>query len=196
MSRAKQPNSLIIGVFLAGLALGSCATGGPVVSVSNDDYAVSYDLQEIRAATEHADIQVTVVGPALFGLGKDESARRIVSLMQPEGSRSWPYFNLQETAKPDRPINRVVLVFYPANDLQAKRVCDGETGSKPARPNQIIVFAVLCRGGQPMAQALGVTGLTGSADRAVAQLLRQVVLVLFNNAPIIEPSHGYPGGLL
>ena len=186
-----------------GLALGGCSNVGPaagellgVTSVSNDDYAVSYDLQEIRAATEGGGIPVAVVGPPLFGLGKDESAHRIVSLMQPAGSRFWPHFSLQETARPDRPINRVVLVFDPANDLQAKRVCDGNTNNKPTRPNQIVVFAVLCRGGQPMAQAFGTTGSTGSADRAVAKLLQQVVLVLFNNASIIEPSHGYPGGLL
>lgn len=190
-------------MFLAGLTLGGCSNGGPaaeesrgVTSVSNDDCAVSYDLQEIRAATRGWGHSGGCGRPPSFGLGKDESAHRIVSLMQPAGSRSWPRFTLQETARPDRPVNRVVLVFDPANDLLAKRICAGETSNKLARPNQIVVFAVLCRGGKSMAQAFGTTGSTGSADRAVAQLLQQVVLVLFNNAPIVEPSHGYPGGLL
>ena len=89
----------------------------------------------------------------------------------------------------------LVLVFDPANDVNAAKVCKGDTRTGMHVAGRIAMFAVYCRNDLPMSQAVGRTAATRPEDPAVGQLFRDVFQTLFTDAPINQPNQGYPGGL-
>jgi len=116
--------------------------------------------------------------------------------MQANVSPPWPLFVPEKPGKDGSPAYRLVLVFTPPADLDAGSVCRGDARAGAPRSGQLVVFAVYCRNDRPMSQALARTAARGLDDQAVGLLLRQLFPVVFSAAPIIEPVHGYPGGLM
>lgn len=186
---------------LASSLPGACAGRGSqsaspfATSVSNEDYAVQYDLQDIRAASDGSGLPVVMAGAAFPGLAEVDLGPRLLATMQSAAPHSRPAF-VPASAAPARQAYRLVLVFDAAPGLTARRVCLGETGSGVPATGRLEVFAVCCRGVVPMSQATGRARAAGPDDPALRQLFKALLATLFSDAPVVRPYHGYPGGLL
>jgi hypothetical protein len=182
-----------IGIALLAAAVIPCP--GQAATVSSEDYAVQYDYDEFRAASDGKNFSVVMAGNPFPALAAEDVARRLLPVMQANKPRPRLTFSYDRTAGTQRPDYRLVLVFDAANDLGAGRVCNGETRFKTHRPGQVDVFAVYCRDDKPMSQAIGRTAASGPEDKALAQLFAQLFQVVFSDAQIVRPFNGYPGGL-
>lgn len=182
-----------IGVALTAAAAIPCI--GHAATVSSEDYAIQYDYDEFRAASDGKNFSVVIAGNPFPALTAEDVARRLLPVMQASKPRPRLTFSYDRTAGAPRPDYRLVLVFDAANDLGADRVCNGVTRFRPHRSGQIDVFAVYCRNDMPMSQAIGRTAASGPEDKEVARLFVQLFQVVFSDAQIIRPFNGYPGGL-
>lgn len=184
---------LVVAAALIGPLIGGCTAGG---IVSSEDYAVQYDYAEFRVASDGGDFPVIIMGNPFPDLGTDEAGRRLLASMQANRPRSRMTFALAATTPaPSRPAYRLLLVFDPAHDVIAGSVCRGGARVGPHAAGRISVLAVYCRNDLPLSQAVGRTAATGPDDPAVGRLFRHVFLTVFSDAPIVQPDHGYPGGL-
>jgi hypothetical protein len=180
-----------IGRFAAiALSLGACSDGQRGVSVSSEDYAVQYDYSEFRAATDGKDFPVLLAGDPFPDLALEEANRRLLAAMQANRPPARLIFTLGR-----RSTYRLVLVFDPANDMNAAKACRDDMRVGPHVAGKLVLFAVYCRGGLPMSQAIGRTTAAGPEDPAVGRLFRDVFLTVFTDADINRSDHGYPGGL-
>jgi hypothetical protein len=171
---------------------GGCTDTGRVSSVSSEDYASQYDYNQFRLASDGRTFPVLIVGNPFPQLGSGDADRRLLAVMQAHKPRPRLTFTLEKAG----PGHRLVLVFDPANEVGAARVCKGEATSGRHVPGQLSVFAVYCRGDVPMSQAIGRTTAGTPEDRDVARLFDDLFRTVFSDAPNIQPNHGYPGGLL
>jgi hypothetical protein len=182
-----------IGVALVAVAAIPCL--GHAATVSSEDYAVQYDYDEFRAASDGRNFSVVIAGNPFPALAAEDVARRLLPVMQANKPRPRLTFSYDRMAGVRRPDYRLVLVFDAANDLGADRVCNGVTRFKPHRSDQVEVFAVYCRNDVPMSQAIGRTAASAPEDKEVARLFAQLFQVVFSDAQIVRPFSGYPGGL-
>ncbi len=172
------------------LMLGACADGSRAVSVSNEDYAVAYDYNDFRTATDGKEFPVLIAGRPFAGLTTEETARRLLPVLQANKPRPRLTFVLQATGT-----YRLVLVFDPASGATAGRVCKGDTGSGPHVAGQVTVFAVYCRNDLALSQAIGRTSAASPEDPAVGRLFRDVFQTVFADGQMNQPNQSYPGGL-
>lgn len=164
-------------------------------TISSEDYAVQYDYDEFRAASDGRNFSVVVAGNPFPALAAEEVARRLLSVMQANKPRPRLTFTYEKVVEAQRPDYRLVLVFDAANDLAAERVCNGVTRFKPHTPGRVDMFAVYCRNDMPMSQAVGRAAAVGPEDPQMARLFKELFAVVFSDAQIIRPNNGYPGGL-
>ena len=177
------------------LLLAALADPAAAATISSEDYAVQYDYDEFRAASDGKNFSVVMAGNPFPALAVEDVARLLLPVMQANKPRPRLTFSYAGTADAQRPDYRLVLVFDAANDLAAGRVCNGVTRFKPHRPGRVEVFAVYCRNDTPMSQAIGRTTASGPEDAEVAALFKELFAVVFSDAQIIRPFNGYPGGL-
>jgi hypothetical protein len=171
-------------------SLGACCSTGSGVSVSSEDYAVPYDYDEFRAAVDGKEFPVLIAGNPFPDLAADEVNRRLLPVMQANKPRP------RLTFVPGQGRSyRLVLVFDPANDMNAAKVCKGDARTGTHVAGRIAMFAVYCRNDLPMSQAVGRTAAARPEDPSMAQLFRDVFQTLFTDAQINQPNQGYPGGL-
>ncbi len=164
--------------------------------MSSEDYAVQYDYSEFRAASDGRDFPVVVVGNPFPELGRDETGRLLLAAMQANRPRPrLTFVPVAASVAPQPPAYRLALVFDPVNDVTAGGVCRGSARAGTHTPGRIAMLAVYCRNDLPLSQAVGRTLATGPDDPALARLFQDVFQAVFSDAPIIQPDHGYPGGL-
>ena len=173
---------------------GACTDAGGSVRVSSEDYASQYDYNQFRLAGDGRTFPVLMAGNSFPQLGADDADRRLLVVMQANKPRPRLTF-VQEKAGPDAG-HRLVLVFDPANQVGATRVCKGDAAFGPHVAGQLSVFAVYCRGDVPLSQAIGRATAATPEDRDVARLFDDLFKTVFSDAPNVQPNHGYPGGLL
>ena len=171
---------------------GGCSDAGRPTRVSSEDYASQYDYDQFRQASDGRAFPVLIVGNPFPELGSGDADRRVLAVMQASKPRPRLTFAPESTSLG----HRLVLVFDPANEVGAARVCKGEASSGRHIPGQLSVFAVYCRGDVPLSQAVGRTTAETPEDRDVARLFDTLFQTVFSDAPNIRPNHGYPGGLL
>jgi hypothetical protein len=172
---------------LALLLLGACASSTSPV-IGGADYAPQYDFGEFFAATDRKTFRVIVSGNPFPQLSQQEMQRRLLPVMQANRPRPRLTFTYDVPAELPRPDYRLVMVFDAANDLTAARVCAGEIRHRPRPPEpsgRFAVFAVYCRNDEALSQTTATTPATGPEDPRVGQLLSQLFLVLFTDAPMI-----------
>lgn len=177
------------------LVLGGCATSAGVIG--GYDYAPQYDFSEFYAATDGKMFRVVIDGNPFPDLSQSEMQRRLLPVMQANRPRPRLTFTYDIPDEPPRPDYRLVMVFDAANDLTAARVCAGQVFHKPRSQSDIgrfSVFAVYCRNDQALSQAIASTPATSPEDPRVGQLLAQLFLVLFTDAPLHgRPRFPFPG---
>src|SRR6478609_2602180 len=110
-----------IAALLSGLtALPGIAVAGPI---GGNYYATQYDYREFFAATDGKQFQVVLAGNAFPGLDPETVARALLPAMQAAKPRPALTFTYARPSPPPSPNYRLVLVFDPANDLNAYPVC-------------------------------------------------------------------------
>ena len=169
-------------------ALGACTGSG--VSVSSEDYAVAYDYNEFRAQADGREFPVTIVGNPFPELSSQETARRLLPVMQANKPRPRLSFTLDRQSP-----YRLVLVFDPASDVTAAKACQGEARTVSPLAGRIVLFAVYCRNGSPLSQAIGRTTAARPDDPAMGRLFGDLFQTVFPDGQISQPNPGYPGGL-
>ena len=86
-----------------------------------------------------------------------------------------------------------MLVFDPANDLNSDSVCKGTTRFKPSQPGVFNVYAIYCRNDMTMSETTAWTPASGPNDPRIAQLFRELFMVIFSDSPSLRPNQG--GGM-
>jgi hypothetical protein len=161
-------------------------------TVGGADYAIQYDFSEFFAATDLKTFRVVVSGNPFPRMPLDEMHARILPVMQANRPRPRLTFTYQVPVEPPRPDYRMVLVFDPANDLGAQRVCDHDFRHKPPTPGRVYVFAVYCRNEQVMSQTTAWTEASVPEDRRLGQMFGELFLVLFTEFPPRRFDRGRP----
>jgi hypothetical protein len=180
--------SKIVAALAAAMALPvvveAATLGGPY-------YATQYDYREFYAATDNKPFQVVLVGNPFPGLTIDQTAQRLLPVMQankPPPHLTFTYDVPVETPHPDY---RLVLVFNPAANLSGDAVCNGGKRLGPASPGRVYVFGVYCRNDLALSQVTGWVNASVPDDPAVGDLMKDLFNVLFDRSPGLLPQHGH-----
>jgi len=163
------------------LLLLATATASRAQTVGGFDYAPQYDFSEFWAATDGRRFRVVFAGNPFPALPLEEAKRRLLPVMQANKPRPDLTFTYEQPPEELRPDYRLVLVFDPANDLGAARVCNGQAFFRPATPGRIYVFGIYCRNDLALSQATAWTAATGPDDPRMGALFAQLFLVLFDD---------------
>ena len=92
-------------------------------TISSYYYATQYDYRDFFAATDGKQFQVVLAGNAFPGVDPETVARALLPAMQAAKPRPALTFTYAKPSPPPSPDYRLVLVFDPANDLNAYPVC-------------------------------------------------------------------------
>lgn len=168
-------------LWLALLAAAMPTASALPATISGVDYAVQYDWQEFYSVAYNKSFRVVLLGNGFPQMSPDESAGRLLPILQASKPRVPLTFTYDTPAEPQRPDYRLVLVFNPANDLGADPVCRGGKRFRDARPGEVYVFAVYCRNDQAMSQGVGRATAAGPDDPRVADLLRDLLRSVFDD---------------
>jgi hypothetical protein len=152
-------------------------------------YATQYDYREFFAATDGKQFQVVLAGNAFPGVNPETVARALLPAMQAAKPRPALTFTYAKPSPPPRPDYRLVLVFDPANDLNADPVCAGtDMRFRPGRPGLFYVYAIYCRNDQALSYTTAWTAATDPSDPRIERLFRELFMVVFN-----EQQNRYAG---
>ena len=145
-------------------------------------YATQYDYREFFAATDGKPFQVVLAGNAFPGVDPETMARALLPAMQAAKPRPALTFTYARPSPPPRPDYRLVLVFDPANDLNADPVCAGkDMRFRPGRPGTFYVYAIYCRNDQALSYTTAWTAATGPTDPGIERLFRELFMVVFSD---------------
>ena len=150
-------------------------------TVGGFDYAPEYDFSEFWAATDGRLFQVIVAGNPFPQWPLEQVKERLLPVMQANKPRPALTFTYQSPPEEMRPSYRLALVFDPANDLTAARVCAGQYFLKPPTPGRVYVFGVYCRNDLALSQTTAWTQVTGPDDPRLGPMFAQLFMVLFDD---------------
>ncbi len=172
-------------VLLVTLALLAAALPGRAQTVGGFDYAPEYDFSEFWAATDGRFFRVIVAGNPFPQLPLEQVKQRLLPVMQANKPRPALTFTYQQPPEEPRPDYRLVLVFDPANDLTAARVCAGQIFLKPPTEprvaGRVYVFGIYCRNDLALSQTTAWTQANGPDDPRLGPMFAQLFLVLFDD---------------
>jgi len=177
-----------LAAILLGLAALPAAAAAAVIG--GVYYAPQYDYREFFAATDGRNFQVILAGTAFPGVEPATVARDLLPVMQAAKPRPALSFTYDAPVERPRPDYRLVLVFNPALDLNADTVCRGETRFRPGSSGLFYLFAVYCRNDMSMSQTTAWTPATGPSDPRIAELFRELFMVVFSDSPALRPQQG------
>jgi hypothetical protein len=144
-------------------------------------YAPQYDYREFFAATDGKPFQVVLAGTAFPGIDPAVVARDLLPAMQRAKPRPALTFTYDRPSPPPRPDYRLVLVFYPALNLNADPVCAGEPPHfRPGTPGRFYVYAIYCRNDRMLSYTTAWTDATGPTDPRIEWLFRELFPVIFS----------------
>lgn len=150
-------------------------------TVGGADYAPQYDFSEFWAVTDGRLFRVLYAGNPFPALPQQEVMRQLLPVMQANKPRPALTFTYEPPPEPLLPDYRLVLVFDPANDLTAARVCAGQYFLKQGTPGKVYVFGVYCRDDLALSQTTAWTQALNPGDPRVGAMFAQLFLVLFDD---------------
>lgn len=172
------------------LALAAIPGAAYAASIGGVWYAVQYDYSEFFAATDGKKFQVILAGNPFPNLDQATVARELLPLMQAAKPRPALTFTYEQPPEPPRPDYRLVLVADPADDLNSDTVCRGTTRFRGHQPGQFYIYAIYCRNDMTMSQTTARTPATGPNDPRIAELFRELFMVVFSDSPALRPYGG------
>jgi len=153
---------------------------GVAGTIGGNYYATQYDYREFFAATDGKQFQVVLAGNAFPGVDPDAVARALLPAMQAAKPRPALTFTYARPSPPPSPNYRLVLVFDPANSLNAYSVCAGtDMRFRQGKPGIFYVYAIYCRNEQALSYPTAWTAATGPTDPRIEQLFRELFMVVF-----------------
>ena len=168
--------STVLAALLALPAIAVAATIGGTY------YMPQYDYRDFFAATDHKQFQVILQGDAFPGVDPETVARALLPAMQAAKPRPALTFTYARPSPPPSPDYRLVLVFDPANNLNAAPVCAGtDMRFRPGKPGTFYVYAIYCRNDQPLSFTTAWTAATGPTDPRIERLFRELFMVVFSD---------------
>ena len=151
-------------------------------SIGGNYYAPQYDYRDFFAATDGKNFTVILAGDAFPGVNPAMVAKDLLPAMQAAKPRPALTFTYDRPLPPPSPDYRLVLIFDPANDLNADPVCAGTPPRfRPGRPGLFYVYAIYCRNAQAMSFTTAWTPATGPTDPRIEQLFRELFMVIFSD---------------
>ncbi len=151
-------------------------------SIGGNYYAPQYDYRDFFAATDGKNFPVILAGDAFPGVNPAMVAKDLLPAMQAAKPRPAPHLHLRPPLPPPSPDYRLVLIFDPANDLNADPVCAGTPPRfRQGRPGLFYVYAIYCRNAQAMSFTTAWTPATGPTDPRIEQLFRELFMVIFSD---------------
>lgn len=151
-------------------------------TIGGNYYAPQYDYRDFFAATDGKNFPVILAGDAFPGVDPAVVARDLLPAMQRAKPRPALTFTYDRPIPPASPDYRLVLVFDPANNLNADPVCAGQPARfKPGTPGRFYVYAIYCRNSQAMSFTTAWTQATGPNDPRIEQLFRELFMVIFTD---------------
>ena len=155
---------------------------GVAATIGGYYYATQYDYREFFAATDGKQFQVMLAGNAFPGVDPEAVARALLPAMQAAKPRPALTFTYSKPFPPPRPDYRLVLVFDPANNLNADPVCAGrDMRFRQGKPGVFYVYALYCRNDQALSYTTAWTAATGPSDPRIGQLFRELFMVVFSD---------------
>lgn len=151
-------------------------------SIGGNYYAPQYDYRDFFAATDGKNFSVILAGDAFPGVNPAVVAKDLLPAMQAAKPRPALTFTYDRPLPPPSPDYRLVLIFDPANDLNADPVCAGTPPRfRQGRPGLFYVYAIYCRNAQAMSFTTAWTPATGPTDPRIEQLFRELFMVIFSD---------------
>jgi hypothetical protein len=151
-------------------------------SIGGNYYAPQYDYRDFFAATDGKNFTVILAGDAFPGVDPAMVAKDLLPAMQAAKPRPALTFTYDRPLPPPSPDYRLVLIFDPANDLNADPVCAGTPPRfRQGRPGLFYVYAIYCRNAQAMSFTTAWTPATGPTDPRIEQLFRELFMVIFSD---------------
>ena len=175
----------------ASLILAPAMASAAVIGGTN--YAPQYDYGEFFSIADHHDFKVVLEGNPFPSSDMGVVARDLLPAMQAAKPRPALTFAYDVAAVKDQPDYRLMLVFNAAKDLGSKEVCNGVTRADPARPGLFKLYAVYCRNDMPMSETTAWTPASSSSDPRVAQLFRELFMVVWPDSHALKPQLGDGG---
>ncbi len=172
---------------LTALALAPAASAA---TIGGTYYAPQYDFQDFWTAADGKYFRVVLAGNAFDAVPSDRAAEDLLPVMQGAKPRPALRFTYDAPLEEPRPDYRLVLVSNAANDLNGDSVCKGTTRFKPGRPGVVNLFAVYCRNDMAMSMTTATTNASTPQDPKVAELFRELFLVVFSDSPALKPQNG------
>ncbi len=160
----------ILGAFLA-------ATGCASANLTYNHYFENYDPSMLSYAAGQGALYTQIFGNP-FDVPKQQLEQTITDTMY--GSHFGPRvpFVTQRPADYKSPY-RIVLLFNPAGNLNARNACREEAVSVAAEPGVVRIFGALCSNEDRETSVVGeMAGVTGPDDPAFRQLIRQITTLL------------------
>lgn len=169
----------VIAILSAAVLLPALALAGSIGGVY---YAPQYDYRDFFAATDGKPFQVILAGDAFPGVDPATVAKDLLPAMQSAKPRPALTFTYDRPSPPPSPDYRLVLIFDPANDLNADPVCAGAPPRfRPGRAGVFYVYAIYCRNDRAMSYTTAWTPATGPADPRIERLFRELFMVIFTD---------------
>ena len=165
----------------AGAVLAACAAGGTVVLPV---YVGSYDPGMLNYAASKGGMVTEVVGNP-FDVPKEEVERAAVNSMT--GSHFGPKVVFTTKASPDNPSPyRVVMLFDPAPNAQAHRLCSDPNQPSAAQPGRLRLMVAFCSSDTVITSTAGwISKPQRPTHPTFRSLIRQITVVLF---PLRDPD--------
>lgn len=143
-------------------------------------YAPQYDFREFWAATDNKPFQVVLGGNPFPNMDAATVARDLLPAMQRAKPRPALTFTYDKPSPASSPDYRMVLIFDPANNLNADPVCAGAPMRfKPNKPGVFYVYAIYCRNDRMLSYTTAWTDASGPTDPRIERLFRELFPVLF-----------------
>ena len=171
--------SHVVAILSAAILLPALALAG---SIGGNYYAPQYDYRDFFAATDGKPFQVILAGDAFPGVDPAIVAKDLLPAMQSAKPRPALTFTYDRPSPPPSPDYRLVLIFDPANDLNADPVCAAAPPRfRPGRPGVFYVYAIYCRNDRAMSYTTAWTPASGPADPRIERLFRELFMVIFSD---------------
>ena len=175
------------------LAVAALPAAVYAATIGGTYYAVQYDYREFFAATDRKNFQVVIHGNPFPGTDPAIVARDLLPMMQAASPGPRLTFTYETPAEKPRPDYRLMRVFDPANDHNSDSVCKDTVRFKPGKPGVFNVYAIYCRNDMTMSETTAWTPASGPNDPRIAQLFRELFMVVFSDSPSLRPNQG--GGM-
>jgi len=180
-----------VAAVFAGLMLAPAMASAAVIGGTN--YAPQYDYGEFFSIADHHDFKVVLEGNPFPGSDIGVVARDLLPALQAAKPRPALTFAYDVEVVEGQPDYRLILVFNAAKDLGSKEVCSGVSRASPAQPGMFRLYAVYCRNDMPMSETTAWTPAISPSDPSVAQLFRELFMVVWPDSHALKPQVGDGG---